>query len=135
MYKYKARVSRVVDGDTLDLTIDLGFRTFVKQRVRLYGIDTPEIHGVKRDSEEYQKGKEAQAAVINWLDDVAPIDVGDPQGKWEVFLLSYDGKPLGQGKYGRWLAVIHAPSANPEMEQCLNDFLVAEGHAAIKTYR
>jgi len=41
-YEYLGEVTNVVDGDTLDITIDLGLRIISKQRVRLYGIDTPE---------------------------------------------------------------------------------------------
>ena len=44
MYTYEAKIARVVDGDTIDLEIDLGFHCFTKQRCRLFGVDTPEIH-------------------------------------------------------------------------------------------
>ena len=40
MYEYKARLLRVVDGDTIDAMVDLGFYVWVKQRIRLYGVDT-----------------------------------------------------------------------------------------------
>ena len=40
MYQYKARLLRVVDGDTVDAMIDLGFNVWIKQRIRLYGVDT-----------------------------------------------------------------------------------------------
>ena len=40
MYEYQAELTRIVDGDTLDCIIDIGFSVFVKKRVRLYGIDT-----------------------------------------------------------------------------------------------
>ena len=42
MYEYKCTVLRIVDGDTIDVMVDLGFETWVKKRVRLYGIDCPE---------------------------------------------------------------------------------------------
>ena len=42
MYEYKCKVTRVVDGDTCDVNVDLGFNLFTKDRVRLMGIDTPE---------------------------------------------------------------------------------------------
>ncbi len=42
MYKYKAEVYNVVDGDTVDVIVDLGFKIYTKQRIRLAGIDTPE---------------------------------------------------------------------------------------------
>ena len=42
MYTYKAKLIRIVDGDTIDAEIDLGFDTIVRKRIRLFGIDTPE---------------------------------------------------------------------------------------------
>jgi micrococcal nuclease len=44
MYEYNCEVKRVVDGDTVDVVIDLGFSIHYASRVRLYGIDTPESH-------------------------------------------------------------------------------------------
>jgi len=55
MYEYKVKVVKVIDGDTIDVDIDLGFKTILtKRRVRLYGIDTPESR--TRDKEEKQRG-------------------------------------------------------------------------------
>lgn len=56
MYHYKAKVDRIVDGDTIDVVIDLGFKITTYQRIRLAKINTPETYNVKKDSEEYQKG-------------------------------------------------------------------------------
>ena len=43
MYQYKAKITRIIDGDTVDCDIDLGFKVILaKQRIRLFGIDTPE---------------------------------------------------------------------------------------------
>ena len=56
MFEYKLKVTRVVDGDTVDGLIDLGFNTFVKKRIRLYGINAPETR--TRDAEEKKKGIE-----------------------------------------------------------------------------
>lgn len=131
-YEYLAVVTRVVDGDTLDVTIDLGFRVFSKQRIRLYGIDTPEIYGVKEGSEEYKKGAFAKAAAIEWLDEYADVSDGDKTGVWTVILNTYDGKPLGQGKYGRWLATVWP--ADRGTRESLNEYLVGEGHAERKDY-
>ena len=55
-YRYRAEVGRVVDGDTIDAVIDLGFYIEITERLRLEGLDTPEIHGVAHASEEYKKG-------------------------------------------------------------------------------
>ena len=59
MYQYKAKLIRVVDGDTVDAMIDCGFSTFKKERIRLYGIDTPECR--TRDKEEKARGLAAKA--------------------------------------------------------------------------
>ena len=59
MYEYSAELTRIVDGDTLDCIIDIGFSVFVKKRVRLYGIDTWESR--TRDLEEKKKGLAAKA--------------------------------------------------------------------------
>ena len=55
MYEYKCNITRVVDGDTVDAEIDLGFDIVYKSRVRLYGIDTPESR--TRDLDEKARGK------------------------------------------------------------------------------
>jgi micrococcal nuclease len=60
MHEYKAKIRRIVDGDTVDVDIDLGFDMILsKQRIRLYGIDTPESR--TRDKEEKFYGKLASA--------------------------------------------------------------------------
>jgi micrococcal nuclease len=56
MYQYKAKAERVIDGDTIDVTIDLGFKITTHQRIRLAGIDTPEVYSVKKDSDEHRRG-------------------------------------------------------------------------------
>jgi len=88
MYEYKARVLRVVDGDTVDLDIDLGCSVHVHERCRLYGINAPETHGVKKDSEEYRKGMAATEFLRNMI-----------EGK-EVLIRTHKDK---KGKYGRYL--------------------------------
>jgi micrococcal nuclease len=83
MYRYKVEVTRVVDGDTVDVDIDLGFgMTYKKQRVRLMGIDTPESR--TRDLQEKFYGKQSKKFLSSVL-----------KGK-VVTLLSHD-----KGKFGR----------------------------------
>ena len=60
MYQYKAKVERIVDGDTIDVVIDLGFKITTNQRIRLAGINTPETYNVKKDSEEYPERNGSQ---------------------------------------------------------------------------
>ena len=64
MYQYKAKLIRVVDGDTVDAMIDCGFSTFKKERIRLYGINTPETR--TRDKKEKEKGFAAKARPKGW---------------------------------------------------------------------
>ena len=69
-YRYRAELDRVVDGDTLDVVIDLGFYIKIKERIRLEGIDAPEIYGVPQDSEEYPQGANRGADVQSMKDDL-----------------------------------------------------------------
>ena len=63
-YEYRARVRRVIDGDTLDMDIDLGFEVVLASRVRLLGINTPEVVGVNKAG-----GLAATEFVREWLRD------------------------------------------------------------------
>ena len=90
MYEYKATVTNVVDGDTYDLDIDLGFEVYTRQRVRLLGVDTPEVRGELRDF-----GKMVTRLVAIWL----------LQGEGFTIRTQQDAR----GKYGRYLADIYMP--------------------------
>ena len=92
MHDYKATVERVVDGDTIEFNVDLGFRIFSKVMVRLLVVNTPEVYGVKHDSDEYRRGRIASALTQAWIDEKGP-----------TFLLTTE---KGTGKYGRWLAIV-----------------------------
>lgn len=110
-YVREAKLLRIVDGDTLDLEVDLGFYTYQRIRVRLNGIDTPEIFGVKKGSEEYTKGQVASDATKEWFDTHAPDGM--------VLLQTYKA-----GKYGRWLADVRDLDTNNH----LNEHLEALGY-------
>ena len=101
--QYPAVITRQVDGDTYDIEADLGFSVFTRVRVRLADVDTPEIYGVKKDSEEYQRGKEASEIAAAWL----------RQRGNEVIV-----RVEGTGKYGRWIAEIYSKNG-----ESLNDYL------------
>ena len=66
MYEYNAVVERVVDGDTIDVIIDLGFKTWKKVRVRMEGINTPESR--TRDLEEKKRGLAAKDRLVEILE-------------------------------------------------------------------
>ena len=117
-YRRYAALSKVVDGDTLDLEIDVAFRFYTALRVRLAHVNTPETYGVKKDSEEYQKGQAAKAFVEQWLEDHCPKDdFGRPQ----VTIHSLKET----GKYGRWIVEVY----DPEETRQLNQDLLDAGHA------
>jgi len=88
MYEYQCKIVRVVDGDTTDVDIDLGFGVWMKkQRIRFYGVDTPESR--TSDKEEKVYGLSAKHFVENLL----------PKGSKQVLRTRKDGV----GKYGRIL--------------------------------
>jgi len=102
MYTYKAFCYNVVDGDTVDLNIDLGFNTFLKGRVRLGGIDTPETRTTEL------MHKEAGLKVKQYVTDLILNK--------EVYLVSTE-----YGKYGRILGEIYL---DKELKESLNDILI-----------
>ena len=112
MYEYKAKVLRVVDGDTVDLEVDKGFNTFMRDRFRLFGIDAPETYGVKKTSEEYAAGQKAK----NWLKEKIE--------NRSVIVKTHKDK---RGKYGRWLAEIFR--VVEEEEESVNNQMIKLGLA------
>lgn len=98
MFEYRARNLRVVDGDTIDLMVDLGFYIYTQKRVRLIGINTAEIHNTSRDSDEYQRGIIHKQFVDEWMNDA---QTGE---EWPLIVRTYDYD--SKGKYGRWVADI-----------------------------
>lgn len=111
LYTYRAIVTRVVDGDTLDLRVDLGMYIFHRVRVRLKGIDTPEVYGVKKESEEYNAGKLASARAKELVD-----------GKSVIVKTEKDKT----GKYGRYIADILFDD-DDGVTKSLSEVLIQEG--------
>ena len=107
MYEYKATIRRVVDGDTVDVTLDLGFNIMYNSRIRLLGIDTPESR--TRDLEEKKRGLAAKDRVKELC----------PVGSSVILKTTKDGR----GKFGRILGEIFVDDIN------VNQQLVSEGHA------
>jgi micrococcal nuclease len=112
MYEYMAKVTRVIDGDTVDVDIDLGFRVWVHNRLRLYGIDTPETR--TRDLEEKEAGLHAKEVLEELL---------AQSGNW-VRLVSH-----GLDKYGRSLATIYVQTNADSYDTNVNSYLLKEGLA------
>ena len=109
LYHYRAKVLRVVDGDTVDVMLELGFNVSLKERVRLYGINAPESR--TRDKLEKVKGLAAKDFVVKWTEDRAD----------EIVIVTRIDK---RGKYGRVLGTIMTESG-----ENLNELMIKEGHA------
>jgi micrococcal nuclease len=108
MHHYKIKnVDRVVDGDTIDVIIDLGFSLYHKTRIRLAGINTPETR--TRDLEEKAAGIRAKEYLIERIEEAEEITLQTEK----------------QGKFGRYLGIVYADGIN------LNQTLLNEGHATV----
>tara|TARA_R110000851_G_scaffold62941_7_gene144155 strand:+ start:267 stop:722 length:456 start_codon:yes stop_codon:yes gene_type:complete len=86
--QYRAKVVRVIDGDTFEVEVDLGFRVMRSMRIRLLGVDTPELR--RGSAESKKKGAEAKA----WVEDLI-------LGRW-VLIDSTTTK-----SFDRWVAAVH----------------------------
>ena len=115
-YIYRAKLDRVVDGDTIDALIDVGFDIWFKKRIRFKGLDTWESR--TRDLEEKKKGLAAKALTKELLEKVST--------KSGYFRL----KSYGLGKYGRVLGEIFIQDVNGNTI-CVNNQLINEGHAYV----
>ena len=107
LYRYKGKVVNVVDGDTVDVEIDLGFGIVKHERVRLAGVNTPELHS--KDAKEKAAATTARQFTADWVAAHA-----------EVFLRT----EKEQEKYGRYLAWVEGGDG-----ASLNDELVKSGNA------
>jgi micrococcal nuclease len=107
LYNYKAKVLKIIDGDTIDVVIDLGFNLSITQTVRFSEIDTPELHKTKNPLE-----KTAGIIVKQFLENVILNK--------EIFVktIKYDDK------YGRYLAEVFTDSGIH-----INSLLLAKGYA------
>ena len=108
------KINRVVDGDTIDVTLDLGFSLTKKERVRIAGVDTPEKR--TRDKEEKELGIDA----TNWLKDkIKDTLTGDNELTIRTELVG------GVGKYGRLLGWLYVG----DDDYSLNEQMITEGYA------
>ena len=112
MYEYACKIERVVDGDTVDVVLDLGFNILYKCRVRLYGIDTPESR--TRNKDEKIRGKMAGAFLEN------KINAGDK------IIIRTELKD-SRGKFGRVLGSVIADGVDINLS-------MVENYHAVKYY-
>ncbi len=111
MWTYRAQVTRVVDGDTIDVLVDLGFGVLRKERIRFARIDAWESRG---------KEKVLGKIATEFVKDLAPV------GSWIKIQTSRDSK----GKFGRYLAEVIV-IGDDNVESNLNDMLLEGGHAVV----
>ena len=110
MYTYKAKVLSVYDGDTITCLLDLGFNIHIKEKFRLYGIDTPEIR--TKDLNEKKEGYKAKNRLADLID------------QKEIYI-----KVLKKGKFGRWVSKIYLNEADCNNDTSINQKLIDEGLA------
>ena len=127
MYQYKAIIQKVIDGDTLEIDIDLGLSIWVKsEKIRLLGINTPEVFGVKKGSPEWEIGNRASEFVKKLVHENQEATVETFRDKKE--------------KFGRYLANVYIRIKPEELVglsdirvhgacYCLNDILIGKGLA------
>ena len=115
-YIYRGKLERVVDGDTIDALIDVGFDIWIKKRIRYKGIDTWESR--TRDLAEKAKGLEAKARNKELL-----MEVSSKPGYFRL-------KSFGVGKYGRVLGEIYVEDKEGKQYN-INKTLISEGHAYV----
>ena len=107
-WRYQAKLDRVIDGDTVDAMIDLGFSTHRSIRIRLYGINTPESR--TRDKSEKKRGLASKARLVEIL-----------EADGNQFVV----QSLGVGKYGRCLGILYTESLG---DTSVQQTLIDEGH-------
>lgn len=123
MYEYPAQLVEVIDGDTVDVTVDLGFHIHRTVRLRLAGVDTAEIYGVEQTSAEYESGVTHASFVRQWFQQ--PVDADSSQEPADTKRVD-DGWPFivrteKKSKYGRYVATVERKTDGSE----LTDELVA----------
>tara|TARA_B100000963_G_scaffold229272_1_gene199974 strand:+ start:3824 stop:4231 length:408 start_codon:yes stop_codon:yes gene_type:complete len=111
MFEYRCELVKVIDGDTIDIDIDLGFGVWMKnQRIRMYGIDTPESR--TRDLEEKKYGLAAKAFLTEMLDDS------------HLILKTHKDE---RGKFGRILGEVWRTTNFAD--QSINNYMIEKHHA------
>ena len=112
MYEYRCKIVKIIDGDTVDVDIDLGFGVWMhKERIRLYGIDTPESR--TRDLDEKKYGLIAKG----WIERFMPV------GSMQTLITQKDKS----GKFGRILGKFRVNDGSYDI--ILNDWMITNHHA------
>ena len=134
MYEYKCQIDRVVDGDTVDVVLDLGFSILHKARVRLYAIDTPECR--TRNKDEKARGLLAKNFIVQAVNSgknfVIQTHLKDSKGKFGLILgtLIIDDLDINEALVDNYLAVAYYGQNKDDVEvshQINRDKLIETG--------
>lgn len=118
MYEYRCKIIKIIDGDTVDIDIDLGFGIWVRnERVRIHGIDTPESR--TRDKVEKKFGLLSKEFVKGML----------PIGSIQTLVTEKPGDE-SKGKFGRILGKFRVYDSVTDREMFMGDIMIREGYAA-----
>ena len=121
MYEYNCKVEKIVDGDTIDVVLDLGFDILYKSRVRLYGIDTPESR--TRNLDEKARGKMAAAFLRKAIEEGEKVCIQtklkDSRGKFGRVLgdVVVDGVNINQSMVDNHHAVKYFGQSKDDIEE------------------
>jgi len=127
MYQYRAIIQKVIDGDTMEVNIDLGLTIWVqKEKIRLFGVDTPEVYGIKKGSVEWELGNKSSEFVKSIANEKPEIIIETIKDQKE--------------KFGRYLGIVYVQINPDELVGlsdvrnlgdyfCLNDILIQKGLA------
>ena len=120
MYEYNCTVTRVVDGDTIDVILDLGFSVLHKCRVRLYGIDTPESRTKNQDEKARGKlaAKYLEDSINNGTEIILRSKLKDSKGKYGRVLgeIIVDSININQSMIEKYLAVQYTGQSKKDVE-------------------
>lgn len=119
MFEYKAQCLRVIDGDTIEVMIDLGFGIYKKEKVRLADIDTPEIFRPSCDAEKehgFEAKRFVQSKITEWNSDLRLITKKE------------------SGKYGRYIAYVYDWD-DILLDKTLGEYLIEEGFEKKESYK
>lgn len=122
-YIYRCDILRVIDGDTIDARIDLGFHMTTTQRLRLLGVNTPELHA--KETEVRAAAQAAADYTHRWIDAARPVPIPEPSHPVQPwpFLIATSKSDA----FGRWLATV----GFPDLDNTLNAALLNAGHAVV----
>lgn len=118
MFVWKGRCTRVIDGDTIEVQLDTGFHTIHTERLRLLGVDTPEVRG-----ETYAAGMLAKAYVQALMKNIAVDSVGKTI-EWPLTVQTHKSD-----SFGRYLADVWSSRNDPLFQgMSLSELLIIDGH-------